>query len=412
MITTLTHFGFAVVSLAALSAAVVRWRDAFTKSAERFAWVLMVDLFVAAAFMVPAMRDLVNHVTGNPLTGVVIVNLGVFLYGVGANLLISAVERPPGLVVPKWRKMFVRTLILMGVVLLVSPLVLHHDLQPDDTLFQFYDPSWGGVVYWVLCHGVLAVSCARSIVMVRHLLETAAGPFRVGLKLMLFDVCLGLGLMLYYLYLAWSVATGRGYSRQSFELVNLTGYMTCILLVVVAGSYSVISVSVSRMLGSRTERRTVTRLEPLWMALSDAFPDIKADLPGGSELRLIRRVVEIRDGLLACREYAVDVNDAHNLANLVDAVEPSDRPAAVEVACVVLAVKAKTSGAPPADAHVALASVHDLDLQAEVGRLLAVADSYSLLSKRMTTVNHRQLRALISTGPEDGVGRGEPSPAA
>jgi hypothetical protein len=100
------------------------------------------------------------------------------------------------------------------------------------------------------------------------------------------------------------------------------------------------------------------RLQPLWLALQRAAPQITLDppplgtqrraavLPPDLDLRLARRVIAIRDGRLAVRDWLdARVADAARSA-LVDQGLAGDRlDAAVEAALLKAAVAAKTAGA-------------------------------------------------------------------
>jgi hypothetical protein len=103
--------------------------------------------------------------------------------------------------------------------------------------------------------------------------------------------------------------------------------------------------------------RDYQRLRPLWMVLYQASPEIALDVPrserwwvGDLDYRLVRRVVEIRDGRLALRPYldiaaAEQAGDAARRAGLAG----PELQAAVEAAAIAAAVRAKRSGQAPAD---------------------------------------------------------------
>ncbi|MEU4428774.1 MAB_1171c family putative transporter [Actinoplanes sp. NPDC024001] len=136
--------------------------------------------------------------------------------------------------------------------------------------------------------------------------------------------------------------------------------------------------------------RTYHRLYPLWKLLYDATPEIALD-PGQSrfgamrdiEYRLVRRVVEIRDGWLALRPY-FDARVARAAGG------SSDR---VHAAVLAAAVRAKARGEEPAERYVADPR-GGTDIAEETAQLLRVA---------------RQLRAPgiagSAAGTEVGVAR-------
>lgn len=380
MIMTLTYIGFAVISLATWTVTIVRWRDSLSKGAERFAWYIMADIAVATMLVTPIPGRLFNNLMGSPIASVTIINTCVFVHGVSANLLISAVRRKPDSPPhPRWQRIGFGALLACGFLLFLSPLVLHRDVVPDLVRWQIYDLRWGGPVYWGLYLGLITMSSLRSILMISDQTKHATGHLRTGLQMLLVAVILGLALMTYHLCLAWRIINNLGFSEEIFLLVNLTALMGCVVLLVVGGSYNLVSVAVARLVGTRDERRAAARLSPLWTALSKSFPVIDAGLPGGSELRLIRRVVEIRDGLLACQHY-ID-QDGGQLVSALAASQPStNTPAGHEAARVIVAADLKTAGGTP---NIGARRVDHLDvmsIEAEVRWLLDVADAYRSLS--------------------------------
>ncbi len=137
------------------------------------------------------------------------------------------------------------------------------------------------------------------------------------------------------------------------------------------------------------------RLYPLWRALYDCNPDI-ALLPASSALanaltvrqvgfRLYRRVVEIRDGLLALREYldpqvAKAASQRGRAAGLAD----DDLQALVEAESVAAALRAKQQGLPPAGTGHSFKPIGGKDLSTEVSYLQKVACYYRATARRQS----------------------------
>jgi len=92
--------------------------------------------------------------------------------------------------------------------------------------------------------------------------------------------------------------------------------------------------------------RSLLALRPLWTAMRDAFPEVilftprraVIELAGVDDvhLRLYRRVIEIRDGMLALRPYLPSAPGA-----------PGD-PAVAEATAIALALHRRAAGEPPA----------------------------------------------------------------
>jgi hypothetical protein len=95
--------------------------------------------------------------------------------------------------------------------------------------------------------------------------------------------------------------------------------------------------------------RSLRELEPLWQLLRVAVPYITLDtgVPvHGNSLRLHRRVIEIRDGIVALRDYVTaDVVAAARAT--ADRVPLGERAATVEALEIVGAIGARDSGLPP-----------------------------------------------------------------
>jgi hypothetical protein len=115
--------------------------------------------------------------------------------------------------------------------------------------------------------------------------------------------------------------------------------------------------------------RHYQHLGPLWRALYRAEPAIALDPPAGPDvlhvgrlrLRLYRRVIEIRDGLLALRPYREDAVAAAARERARRAGLTGQRlEAAVEAAAVVAALRSRATGDQPASAAVTVAGGADL----------------------------------------------------
>jgi uncharacterized protein DUF6545 len=121
--------------------------------------------------------------------------------------------------------------------------------------------------------------------------------------------------------------------------------------------------------------RQHARLRPLWLLLAAADPSIALNPRMGwwhMRLRLYRRVIEIRDGLLDLQPY----RDADTAAAARDR---SARPAEVEAAVIVAAIRARVTGAEQARTEPLSGGP---DLNSDTAFLCDVADELSLLHDR------------------------------
>jgi hypothetical protein len=105
--------------------------------------------------------------------------------------------------------------------------------------------------------------------------------------------------------------------------------------------------------------RAYRQLRPLWIVLYQASPEIALEVPSGRsdrwwagdlDYRLVRRVVEIRDGRLALRPYLDGPATERASATARQAgLAGLELAAAVEAAAILEAIQAKRRGKPPAD---------------------------------------------------------------
>ena len=113
-----------------------------------------------------------------------------------------------------------------------------------------------------------------------------------------------------------------------------------VLLTVTGG----VAVSYPRARSALIAYRSLLALRPLWKAMRDAFPAIilfsprraVIELAGVDDvhLRLYRRVIEIRDGMLALREH------------LPEGYATDGDPAVAEARGILLALRARAEGEP------------------------------------------------------------------
>lgn len=125
------------------------------------------------------------------------------------------------------------------------------------------------------------------------------------------------------------------------------------------------------------------RLGPLWRALYRAEPAIALDPPatpdvlqiGRLRLRLYRRVIEIRDGLLTLHPYRQDhVAEAARERASRSGVRGRRLEATVEAATVAAALRSRAAGDPPATPGASVAGGGDLD--SDTAFLSEVARAY------------------------------------
>lgn len=135
-------------------------------------------------------------------------------------------------------------------------------------------------------------------------------------------------------------------------------------------------------------RRDCNALYPLWRALCDALPHIAlypprsrmadALTPRNSQLRLHRRLIEIRDGLLIMRDW-VSQRDLDAIREVIrDADLPADlAPAAITACWLKTALRAREAGLQHMENPLDLAREGGTDIGSELDWLRRVATAWS-----------------------------------
>jgi hypothetical protein len=193
------------------------------------------------------------------------------------------------------------------------------------------------------------------------------------------------GLALAALYLVNKVVLGAA-SRLQFDYAFGRTTIPGKLLPTTAYLLVLVGAVLPALLAWLARHRRYRTLGPLWRALYRADPTIALDPPtvpdllmlGRVRLRLYRRVIEIRDGLLALRPYrdpdiATTARDHATRAGL----HGQRLDAAVEAAVIAAALRARAAGHPPRttdDTTVnTIAGGHDLATETHFLALVARA---------------------------------------
>jgi hypothetical protein len=150
-----------------------------------------------------------------------------------------------------------------------------------------------------------------------------------------------------------------------------------------------------------TNRRQLRDLRPLWAALHEAYPHIGlmrpatplAEMldPRDMALRLYRRVIEIRDGLLALRPHLPPgAAPATDTVARPTAAGGTDRNAAAEASRIAAALAARASGTAPAESD---APPTDGDQPGDLSGEIAWLTAVSLAFARVPRHNRDRSRA-------------------
>ncbi|SDD97003.1 MAB_1171c family putative transporter [Actinokineospora iranica] len=203
----------------------------------------------------------------------------------------------------------------------------------------WYSPFW-----WLLCvaHVVAVLPCA--VLCARYARQASTVALRVGLRLL--AAGFASSTVFWSFVVLGYLLTDAPWLGAFFPLnIGITAWLTvaAVTVPVLAHGWGL-----WRRLG------TLRGLAPLWRRLVTAAPHVRLPAPGqrlaSIDLRLYRRVIEIRDALLILRDYVdqdtVDAARAHVLAADPDAEARAVE--AVTTACwLAVAESAKAAGAEP-----------------------------------------------------------------
>jgi hypothetical protein len=202
------------------------------------------------------------------------------------------------------------------------------------------------VAYWTVLEAYLGGILAAATVLFWRMSRAApAGALRTGLR------CIAAGLLLNVLYAlhrvvvvamhAWGAAVPTDVVSPAFDRLRAAGAILALAGALVPATERIRSVA-------RTYR-SLRALHALWRAMRQAFPAIILFTPRRAllerfgvhdvHLRLYRRVIEIRDGMLALRSYLPTDSsaEANTYLDSVGSVCP-DRDALVEACRIELAL--------------------------------------------------------------------------
>jgi hypothetical protein len=226
------------------------------------------------------------------------------------------------------------------------------------------------VAYWVVLEAYLGAVLVTATALFWTVAPAApAGLPRLGLR------AIAAGSFLISLYAAIKSVLivlhsfGVSVDFDRFEPVAYVIQTAAVLLIVAGGTVP----ATRRATAVAGAYRSLLVLRPLWRAMRDAFPEVilfsprraVIELAGVDDvhLRLYRRVIEIRDGMLALRDF------------LPERVPADGDPAVTEARGIALALRRRAVGTAPAEQPGAWAAVGP-DMPDEVAWLSRVSAAY------------------------------------
>jgi hypothetical protein len=344
------------------------------RSPTRRALVGMLAFLVWAPLVnTPFVYVRFDELTGVPNLARLIAHYGIIGFAVSVQLLLLhwTVERPSP------RRIWIRFVAVAGA---VAAMAVFFVLAPLDTsLTSEFTAVYGDApymaAYMLVYLGYFVIALIDILRLSWRFTGLTRQPFlRIGLRLVSYGAIFGLA---YGLEKGFYVASrNAGFEPIPMDVQEqmsplLTG-PGCVLMLI---GFTIPSWGPRLVAGRAWLRRlrAYRRLYPLWKLLYDATPEIALDpeQPHRSsvrdlEYRLVRRVVEIRDGWLALRPY-FDARVAREAAARSGASQD-----AIHAAVLAAAVRAKARSERPAELYTADPQ-GGTDIAEETAQLLRIA---------------------------------------
>ncbi|MFJ9691358.1 MAB_1171c family putative transporter [Kitasatospora sp. NPDC101183] len=361
--------------------AIWKFLDLMRAPHDKVLRILVSCLALLAAGEILSFPEISSMIDRSTATGVTKVAFnGLYMSGLAA-LTVFFLSAVPGDLALRRRQISFNISLLGGVVLLLAALVLAtpesmrgHSLSTPymarPTISLFYLAGNSYFIYAYLASGILALRFARM-----------AGPhLAAGLRVMTLGL-LGMTVASTGRMILVCLRIEEPGSHQAFNQLNWSTGDWSMGLVMVGISYSA-SVQLFTYLRSVVHHRRMYReLTPLWVALSDAFPELVLhEAPTGSgrrrwwvrraHERFYRRLVECRDGLVRLSPYLVQVAPTADLARL-----PADQLARYIAEALALKPTSENVDNSYPAARIALPAADDL--HSDAGELIAISRAYT-----------------------------------
>ena len=355
--------------------------------------VITISLGLAFIFLAPATQVLESALV--PSLGRLLSNVCTLVAAFGWLHLMLYVSHPVEQVRAK-----VRTRLIVLLIAVAVMAVMFFASSPPTGIGIFtglYRSQPTLAVYTLVYTGYLGFTVVDLAALALHSVCGARAWLRLGM------ILIGAGCLLATGYLIEKVigvvselvtgAVAEPYCSSAFATLGCTFAVAmpalAVLLMILGTVLPTLAPRLELLVRSLWHRRALRRLRPLWETLHEALPDIALATPdhpvGGPSLhgpgevseRLYRRVIAIRDGLLALQPYR-DPADTRKHRDQADAVGLTDRrrAAAVEAADIRAALHRRRHNERPRG-YLGKGDVTTLqdDLASELRWLTQVSDA-------------------------------------
>ena len=301
--------------------AVVRWKAVVGHGPDRSLWSALVALAVMATVSITPVRRAITNLTGTPTTAATVKHLAFYVTACAVLALVESSYPPAGL--RRWLAHRTATVLAAAGALVVAlPAFVSPTRAAVVSGVDVYDPVWWSVLAWV----VYAVALTLGLTAAARTAwansrppavgPPAEGPVRTGLVLIGVGALAGFGYVALKLIMLAAVLDHRNLTRldRPLELVTIA---CAVIPIGIGSSFVLLAAAVIRIGEALTDARDLRQLRPLWRAICRGVPGVTVrtfpvwQSVQKSHLLLLRTVVEIHDGLLELRPFAVPLVHGH-----------------------------------------------------------------------------------------------------
>ncbi|MFG1949403.1 MAB_1171c family putative transporter [Nonomuraea sp. NPDC048826] len=314
MAEALRHYGPAVIAWVLLAYRVRKGRRGPPDPARDTVWLVLLGLSLSLTFLTPAVYALIGEVTGIPNLARLLGHGSMLVVAWSARTFLWHLSHPVSAVRPLTR---FHLAIMALTFTVMSALFLAADTPVNDVRFAArYAATPGVLEYWLVYTTYLIPAFGSMAVLGRRYARMSTAPLlRVGLRLVTVGAYLAIG---YHVHKTLVFAAARlSFSYPPTGSLLADGILPLLAHLLVLSGATLPAwgrlVNAPASLVWLDRYRTYQTLRPLWRALYAANPHIALTPATPAlldlltvrdlDLRLYRRVIEIRDGRLALAPY-------------------------------------------------------------------------------------------------------------
>jgi hypothetical protein len=357
---------------------VVGWLPAVRRGAkQRALWLIFLSLALAKTVTLGSVADGINSTFGSNANTLAQHLLGI-LAAVALLRFISLIsgaydERPRAKAV----QLFLGVGVAAALILLfaISSDVIH---SSADALLASPIVQPVTVVYWLLMEAYLGTALYMGGMLIWRVSKASpTNLLRVGLWLMVAGAALN---VLFAVYKSAYILLHAAGTDLPKIVATVSNYMLS-----TSNLLTVIGVSLPAFTAARSlvrAQRSLRALAPLWQTMRETFPDmilyVSEKLPSAdgmlatARLRLYRRLIEIRDGMLELRGYIPATVHSDALAYLAEKGIQGDEASVLAEACwIEVALRRVRAGEKPEGNPAAGSSIEGGENEEEEARWLS-----------------------------------------